>query len=222
MSLLDLLKGAQGGAGLEKLGQSMGLDAATTRSLAEQFAPAISSGVKRRAAQDGGLGTVLGTLKGGDRASYFEDATQAAAPEAQAQGADFLAQIFGTTEAVPELAQAAAAKTNASTEQAQQLLPALAAMLQGGLQKQAPDTEIDAAMVGLRSGGDKAGAGLGDLMGMLGGGGSAKGGGLLGSVMGMLGGGKTQSGGGLGPLLSMLDADGDGSPLDDVIGKFLK
>ncbi|MEM8870325.1 MAG: DUF937 domain-containing protein [Pseudomonadota bacterium] len=224
MSLLDLLKGAQGAPALESLGQSLGLDSGTTRSLAEQFAPAISGGVKRRAAQDGGMGAILGALKGTHGASYFDDATAAATEGAQADGARFLTEIFGSKDAAPQLAEAAAAKTGATTAQAQQLLPALAAMLQGGMQKQVPDAEIETALAGLGASGDKAGSGLGDLMGVLGGSGGAGQSGIMGTVMGMLGGGGARKGqaDGLGSVLAMLDADGDGSPLDDVIGRFLK
>lgn len=221
MSLLDLLKTAQGGGGLDALGQSFGLDTSTTRSLAEQFAPAISSGMKQRAQQDGGLGAVLGALKGEDRAAYFDDPSAAAAPAAQAKGAEFLSQIFSSERAVPEMAAAAAEKTGAPADKVQQMLPALAAMLQGGLQQRAPDTEISAAMAGLGASGDKAGAGLGDLLGSLGSSAGGKGG-LVGSLMGALGGDRGSGGGGLGSLLQMLDADGDGSPLDDIVGRLFK
>ena len=113
MSLLNLLQQAQGGNGLAELGKAFGLDESTTRGLAEQLAPAISGGVKRRAASEGGLGAVLGQLRGEDRAQYFENPAQAAAPAARAQGEDFLAQIFGGREAAPEVARAAAERVGA-------------------------------------------------------------------------------------------------------------
>jgi hypothetical protein len=60
---------------------------------------------------------------------------------------------------------------------------------------------------------------------MLGGGGQAAGsgglGGMLGNVLGgALGGGQktAPASGGMGGLASMLDLDGDGNPLDDIIG----
>lgn len=221
MSLLDLLKNAQNG-GLDRLGAQLGLDAGTTRSLAEQFAPAISGGMKQRATQEGGLGAVLGALKGEDRASFFDDPATAAAPDAQAKGAEFLGQIFGSQQAAPDLAAAAAERAGAPVDKAQQLLPALAAMLQGGLQKRAPDTEVSAAMAGLQQSGDGAGMGLGDLLGGLGGGSSSGAGGLVSGLMGALGGSRAGGGDGLGGLLQMLDADGDGSPLDDIVGRFLR
>ena len=109
------------------------------------------------------------------------------------------------------------------------MLPALAAMLQGGMQKQAPDAEISAAMSGpMAAVGDAQGAGIGDLLSALGGAQAQGGGGiggLLGGAMKAFGGPRPEanaSGGGLGPLLQMLDSDGDGSPLDDVLGMIMK
>lgn len=47
---------------------------------------------------------------------------------------------------------------------------------------------------------------------------SGSGGGLGGLIGGLLGGGSKASSGGLGGLASLLDLDGDGNPLDDIIG----
>ncbi len=47
---------------------------------------------------------------------------------------------------------------------------------------------------------------------------SGNGGGLSGLIGGLLGGGSKASSGGLGGLGSLLDLDGDGNPLDDIIG----
>lgn len=50
------------------------------------------------------------------------------------------------------------------------------------------------------------------------GGDESGGGGLGGLIGGLLGGGNQSSGGALGGLGSLLDLDGDGNPLDDIIG----
>ena len=47
---------------------------------------------------------------------------------------------------------------------------------------------------------------------------SSNGGALGGLIGGLLGGGSKASSGGLGGLASLLDLDGDGNPLDDIIG----
>ncbi|MCB1494363.1 MAG: DUF937 domain-containing protein [Bauldia sp.] len=225
MSLLDMAKQAQGGRGLTDLGQQFGIDEKTTRSLAEQLAPTIASGAKQRAKAEGGLGALLEQLLGENEVGYYEDAAQAATPAARQQGERFLEGLFGSSEAPREIARAAAEKTGASQDLVAQFLPALAAMLQGALQKQAPDDQIKGAMGALGSN-DRAGAGIEDLLGALGGGsGGGSGGGLggLGDMIGgLLGGGaKSSSGGGLDQVLQALDADGDGSPMNDIVKKFL-
>ena len=80
MSLMDLLKQAQGGQGLGQLGQQMGIDPSMMEQLAGQLAPAISRGVKQRAQAEGSLGAILGQLQGEQSAQYFDQPQQAAAP----------------------------------------------------------------------------------------------------------------------------------------------
>lgn len=222
MSLLDLLKQAQGGGGLEELGRQFGLDENATRSLAEQLAPTIASGAKQKAKEEGGLGALLGQLLGENEVAYCEQPAKAATPAAQAQGEQFLKNLFGSSEAPREIADAAAQRTGTSQDLVSQFLPALAAMLQGAMQKQAPDDQVKGAMGALGSN-DRAGTGIGDLLGALtGGGGGGAGGGIGDMIGGLLGGGKSQpqTTGGLDQLLQALDADGDGSPFNDIVKKF--
>ncbi|MGB0959787.1 MAG: DUF937 domain-containing protein [Halocynthiibacter sp.] len=206
MSLLNLLKQAQGGQGLGQLAGQLGLDEAKTSQLTELLAPAIGSAAKQRA-QTGGLQDLLGSLQGEAQGEMFDNVAQATAPQGQAQGMDFLKNLLGSEEATQGVAQEAAAQTGIDFGDVMKLLPALGAMAQGGLQKNLPDSSI------------------GDMLGGLSAGGQQSGGGLMGMIGGLLGGAKNtnQSGGlDLSMLTNLLDADGDGSALDDVIGKFMK
>lgn len=205
MSLLRMLQQAQGGQGLGELARQFGMDEAQAGGLAEMLAPAIGSAAKKRA-EGGGIEALLGQLQGEAQGSYFDDAAAAAAPEARAQGENFLDQILGSSEARQQLGQAAAERAGVDSGTVDQFMPALAAMLQGGMQKQTPDD------------------GIAGLLGSLGGGSSGGGGGgLMGMVGSLLGGGGSSSGGGLdlGSIASMLDADGDGSPLDDILERVM-
>lgn len=204
MSLMNLLKQAQGGEGLSQLASQFGIDPRQADQLTNMLAPTIGQAAKQKA-QAGGLEGLLGALHGEGQGELFEDATAAAAPEGQAQGMAFLEQLMGGQEAPQELAAEAANQTGIDMSTVMQFLPALAGMLQGGMQKQVPDDSIS-GMLGQLTGGSEGG-----------------GGGLMGMVGSMLGGGQ-QAGGGmdLGALTQMLDADGDGSPLNDVLGKFMK
>lgn len=200
MSLIDLLKNAQNGQGLGQLASQLGLDEAKATQLTEMLAPAIGSAAKQQAEQ-GGLSSLLGALKGENQAGLFDDAAAAAAPEGQAQGMDFLKSLLGGQSGADGLATEAASRTGIDISTVQQFLPALAAMAQGGLQKNMPDAALDGLMPQS----------------------AQSGGGLMGMITGLL---KGKSGGAGGMDISMLtnllDANGDGSPLDDIMAKFTK
>lgn len=200
MSIMKLIQQAQNGEGLGQLAAQLGLDRTTADQLAQMLAPAIGSATRKRV-EAGGTDRVLAALRGEDQAAMFDDPRTAAAPEGQAQGMAFLEQIMGGRAEAEGLAQEAASRAGVDAGTVGQFLPALAAMVQGGLQRNMPDSEIDGMMQAL-SGGD------------------GQQGGLMGMIGGLLGG---QTGGdGLAKLSRMLDEDGDGSPLDDVLARFMR
>ncbi len=203
MSIMKLLQQAQGGQGLSQLAQQFGLDEGKAQELTQMLAPAIGSAAKKRA-QDGGAEGVLEAFRGEGQAKLFDDPSAAASGEGQAQGMDFLQTLLGGKEEADGLANEAATRAGVDSSTVSQFLPALAAMVQGGMQKNMPDSSLD----GMKSG----------LMGA-----ASGGGGLMGMVSGLLGGGKKGGdGAALNPLMQMLDQDGDGSVLDDVLGRFMK
>ena len=208
MSIFKLLQQAQGGQGLSELAGQLGLDKGTADQLTQMLAPAIGSAAKERAQRDG-LNDVLGSLKGEGQAEMFDNAVLAATDRGKAQGKAFLASLLGGQDEADGLAQEAAARAGVEPSVVQQFLPAIAAMAQGGLQKNLPDNQIDGTMQGLIGGASNQGAG--GLMGLVGG--------LLGSKkQGDTGGGGFD----LGMLNDLLDADGDGSAMDDILGKFMR
>ncbi|MCK0169487.1 DUF937 domain-containing protein [Aliiroseovarius sp. S1123] len=198
MSLLQLLQQAQNGQGLSALAEQVGLDQAQAGDLTNLLAPVIGKAAKQQA-ESGGLDSILGALKGEAQAGMFDDAAQAASPEGAAQGANFLNGLLGDN-GTNALAEQAAERTGIGMEQIMAFLPALGAMAQGGLQKQMPDASIDALQAAQSQG---------------------SGGGLMGLVGGLLG-GSQQSGPDLSALTSLLDADGDGSIVDDIMEKLTK
>ena len=107
MSLLKMLMEAQNGQGLGQIARQIGLDETQAGGLVGMLGPAISQGAKRRA-QSGGLEQVLGQLRGEGQAAYLDEPVRAVEPEGQAQGAQFLEQIFGDRQASDDLAASAA------------------------------------------------------------------------------------------------------------------
>lgn len=195
MSLLSLLQQSQNGQGLGALADQFGLDADKASDLTALLAPALGSAAKKQAAS-GNLTALLGALKGEDQGALFDDATAAASEAGQLQGKAFLDNLLGGSDGADELTNQAAASVGVDTSIVQQFLPALAAMAQGGLQKNLPDASIDTMTGGTPAGG------------------------LVSLASKFLGG--DSQGPDLSILTNLLDADDDGSVLDDIMGKFLK
>lgn len=209
MDMMSILK--QTGA-IGSIAQQLGVNEQVAQMGAEALLPSILGGFKKTAqAQPSGLdglGGLLGQLGGGG----LFDSVVAPEPTPVEKGNDILGQIFGTKEVSRTVAGHAAEQTGIDSGMLKKMLPILAMLVAGYMAKQS-------------SGGE--GGGLGGMLGgLLGGGGQAAGGGGLGGMLGnvlggALGGGQAAApagGGGLGGLASMLDFDGDGNPLDDIIG----
>ena len=213
MDIASILK--QTGA-IGSIAQQLGVNEQVAQSGAEALLPAILGGFKKTTqAQPGGLeglGGLLGQLGGGG----LFDAVVSPEPTPVEKGNDVLGQIFGSKDVSRNVAGHASEQTGLDPSLLKKMLPILAMLVAGYLAKQS----------GSGTGVGQDGGGLGGLIGgMLGGGGQASGGGGLGGMLGnvlggALGGGQqaAPSGGGLGGLASMLDMDGDGNPLDDIIG----
>ncbi|PQM26163.1 hypothetical protein CVO77_13880 [Sphingopyxis lindanitolerans] len=191
MNLTDIL--AQAG-GIEAMASQLGVPPAVAKQGAEALLPAILGGFKKQAtgaeAGAGGLGG-LGGLLGQLGGGGLLDAVLAPQPTPVGQGNDVLGQIFGSKDVSRTVADHAAGQTGLDSGLLKQMLPILAMMVAGYMAKQ---------------GGGQAQGGSGGL------------GGLLGSLLGGGGGASGGLGGGLGGLGKMLDMDGDGNPLDDIIG----
>lgn len=140
------------------------------------------------------LGGVQKTEQAGALGQFGALAQALGAPADDISGGNaILGQIFGSKDVSREVASQAASKTGISDTVLKAMLPVIAGLV---AQQFAKGTS------GSQGGG---------LLG-----------GLAGSVLGsVLGGGKSASAGGLGSLgglASMLDRNGDGNPLDDILG----
>lgn len=211
MDIASILK--QTGA-IGQVAKQLGVNESVAEAGAAALLPAILGGFKKTTqAQPGGLeglGGLLGQLGGGG----LFDSVVSPEPTPVEKGNDVLGQIFGSKDVSRSVAGHASEQTGIDPSLLKKMLPILAMLVAGYMAKQ--------------SGGGE-GGGLGGLLGgMLGGGGQASGGGLggmlgnvLGGSLGGSGGGGQQAApaaGGLGGLASILDMDGDGNPLDDIIG----
>jgi hypothetical protein len=192
MQITDIL--AQMG-GLRSIAQELGVSESQAASGAAALAPAILGGFKKHAqahpAGLEGLGGLLEQLGGGS----LLDNVLASHPTDVSRGNGVLGQIFGSKDVSRAVAQSAASQSGLDSALLKKMLPMVAMLVTGYMAKHG-----GAAAAPQPS---SAGGGLGGLLG-----------GLLG---GQSAGGAT-SGGAASGLASMLDMDGDGNFLDDILG----
>ena len=193
MQITDIL--AQMG-GLQSMARELGVSEAQAASGAEALLPAILGGFKKQATSQPtgleGLGGLLGQLGGG---SLLEDVL-APQPTNVSRGNDVLGQIFGSKDVSRAVAQNAASQSGLEPNLLKKMLPMLAMAVTGFMAKQGG--------VGAAAQRSPTGGGLGGLLGGLFGGKAARG-------------GSAKQAGALSGLASMLDLDGDGNPLDDIL-----
>jgi hypothetical protein len=138
-----------------------------------------------------GLGGLLGQLGGGG----LLDQVLAPQPTDVSRGNEVLGQIFGSKDVSRAVAQSAAARSGLDPSLLKKMLPMLAMLVTGYMANQRG--------AGAAAQASQEGGGLG---------------GLLGGLLGGRPGGSSTQGGGLTGLASMLDLNGDGNPLDDILG----
>jgi hypothetical protein len=214
MQITDIL--SQMG-GIQSMARDLGVSEAQAASGAEALAPAVLGGFKKQAqAQPGGLeglGGLLGQLGGGG----LLDQVLSPQPTNVGAGNDVLGQIFGSKDVSRTVSESAAAQSGLDPSLLKRMLPMLAMLVAGYMAKQGG---IGGGAPGQAA--SPQGGGLGDLLGgLLGGGSSHAGTNAGGGAPAAAPGGS----GGLGGLASMLDANGDGNALDDILrmaGKTLR
>jgi hypothetical protein len=198
MQITDLL--AQTG-GLSSMARELGVSEQQVATGAAALLPAILGGFKKQAQAQpggfGGLGDLLGQLGGGG----LLDDLLSPRPTEVGRGNVVLGEIFGSKDVSRTVAQSASAQTGLDPALLRKMLPMLAMLVTGFMAKRAGGADAPSS----------AGTGgLGGLGGLLGG--------LLGGQSAGASGGSAGGGfGGLGGLASMLDANGDGNALDDLL-----
>ena len=180
--------------GFQSMARELGVSESQATNGAAALLPAVLGGFKKQtqAAPSGldGLGGLLGQLGGGG----LLDDVLSPHPTNVGRGNDVLGQIFGSKDVSRTVAQNAAAKSGLDPSILKKMLPMLAMLVAGYMARQRGGEATAQSPAG-------DGGGLGGLLGGLLGGGSAS------------PGGETRGGG----LASMLDLDGDGNPLDDIL-----
>lgn len=202
--ITDLLR--ETGA-IGSIARELGLSESQAASGAAALLPALLGGFKKQAnAQPAGLDGLMGMFSGLGGGGLLDEVLAPRATNVTA-GNDILGQVFGSKDVSRTVAESAAARSGLDPALLRKMLPVLAMLVAGYMSKNRPAPQQVPSPGGAPAGdpgsvpGGGLGGGLGDVLG------------------GMLGGGLRggATGGPLGGLASMLDLDGDGNPLDDIL-----
>ena len=178
--------------GLQSMARELGISESEAASGAEALAPAILGGFKKQAQSQpsglDGLGGLLGQLGGGG----LLDDVLSPQPTNVSRGNDVLGEIFGSKDVSRAVVQNAASESGLDPGVLRKMLPILAMLVAGYMAKHGGAAAQPAS----------AGGGLG---------------GLLGGLLGGKSGGNAPPGAASPGLASMLDLNGDGNPLDDIL-----
>jgi hypothetical protein len=184
--------------GIEAMARELGVSETQAASGAEALLPAILGGFKRQAqAQPAGIDDLGGLLQQFGGGGLLEEVL-APQPTDVRRGNDVLGQIFGSPDVSRTVTQHAAGRSGLDASLLKKMLPLLAMLVTGYLSRQhgaaAPPYATPSAPGGPET------DGIGGLLGSLFGGGEA-----TGAMPGSPG------------LGALLDLNGDGNPLDDIL-----
>ena len=191
MAEIDLLDMLRRSGGIEAVSKQLGVAPGVAATGVEALLPAIVGGFAKRSEAAGGGETGLGALVevlGGLGGGSLAANVLGPDETEVGRGNDVLGEIFGSKDVSRSVAADAATRTGIDPATLKQMLPLLAMLVGGYLSARAGGS------------GTEGSGGLGGL------------GSILGSALG------GSHGGGLGGLGSLLDMNGNGNPLDDILG----
>lgn len=175
--------------GLQSMARELGVSETQAATGAAALLPVILGGFRKQAqAQPTGLEGLGGLLEQLGGGNLLDDVL-GPQPTHVNRGNDVLGQIFGSKDVSRAVAQNAASQSGLDPALLKKMLPILAMLVAGYMAKQ--------GRAGSAAQAAPAGGGLG---------------GLLGGLLGGRAGGAASPG-----LAAMLDLDGDGNPLDDIL-----
>ncbi len=214
MNLLDMILSAQNGGAAQQAGAGLGLNASQSRGAIAALLPAISSALKQNTSSPQGLAGLLGALQNGNHSQYLDNPATLNNQASVTDGNAILGHLFGSKDVSRQVASNAAASTGISPDILKKLLPLVATLAMGSLSKQTQGSSIQSALSGLAmqqlTGGTRA-SGLGGLMGA-----------LTGANARNQRAAQASHQQGMGLIGKMLDADGDGNTMDDILAMIMK
>lgn len=132
-NISDIVQSAQGGRLTEHLAQRYGLAPWQAQAAVSALIPALSAGFAKAVEEPGSLRLLIETVYDPRHRAAFENAEHAYSEAAAARGGEIVEQLFGSPSTAGQIAQFASRESGVRADILQQLLPALASIVAGGL-----------------------------------------------------------------------------------------
>jgi hypothetical protein len=136
LPMFDMLANADNGKAIDLIARQYNLSRQQAELAVEALLPAFSQGLKRNVSDPYGVAAFMNALASGNHAKFYDDAARAFSPDGIASGNDILGRLFGSKDLSRAVAAQAAQATGLGQDVLKQMLPAIAAMLMGGMFKQ--------------------------------------------------------------------------------------
>ena len=177
MNLLDIILSNQNGNQIQQLAKNFGISDTQAKAAVVQMVPSLTQGMRKNISSESGFGSLMQALQNGNHQKYVDQADTLADGQAVIDGNGILGHILGGKDQSRALAAQASAQTGLDSGILKKMLPVVASVMMGSLNKQAASSGMlgnqapsaSSGMMGMLSGlldADKDGSVVDDLAGM--------------------------------------------------------
>ncbi|MDX1481071.1 MAG: DUF937 domain-containing protein [Woeseiaceae bacterium] len=166
MDLMDLLKEADAGSSIAKIGDRLNLGSAETRAMIDAVAPALKRSLQKEVQSPTGLASLALALENGDHAKYVERPEVLETEAAVQDGNRILGHLFGSKDVSRNVAANAAQQTGISADLIKKALPLLAGLAMGALSKKSDGGRASTSVLSSLFGDDDGDFGIDDVLGL--------------------------------------------------------
>lgn len=136
MQFLDILRSNLSGASSHPLADAFDIAPDDARAVTDGVVDELAYAVERNTLSRGGVSDLVEAIGHGGHQKYFQGDADYAAPETKAEGDQLLAQMLGTKHQSRGVAARVGQQTGVNAELIEKMLPAIAAIFMGGVEKQ--------------------------------------------------------------------------------------
>ena len=137
MNILDILLQSPKGGPLDSLSSMSGLRPNQMQQLLGQVMPVIAGGLRNGISSNSGLESLINVLNNGNHDRYYDQPNTLDSQDTRIDGNGILGHVLGNKEASRSLAGHAAAKTGIDSTLIKKMLPIIATVVMGAMNKRA-------------------------------------------------------------------------------------